>query len=421
MNYSPPKAWFYLKKRQGMGAGSNVGPGRLALKDLAQQLFGRGEDGFLFGNWSELEELFLLSNGSTGNVAADNDPCGLALDDHSWVYPNLARQVAAQAELVSNPGPAFVSTTGWTPQTNTPTLSIVGGRLRTTTTTGSGGGVSRMSSPLTCVVGRTYRIAYSIEASVDPNINILVSANANLNSAVLSLGAFSGLAAAGTAEFVATATTMYVGVSFGAPTAVGNTVDLNFASIKLMPGNHALTATGTQRPLWHPASGKPYLSLDGSDDRLVSPTIPSANYTLAVAANWSAVSDVAIGGGASTGGKRAFIGTDAGGGIGYGWGDVNTLTNSTTSILNANHVAILSGQGTTRVRLWLDGVLKFNNSTISTAPDGTGGGVALGAYNNNGTPASFMAGNLFAALVLNRVVTDAEVLNITKQFQKAYQ
>lgn len=399
MNYSPPKAWFYLKKRQGMGAGANVGPGRLALKDLAQQLFSHGENGFLFGNWAELDELFTVNVGPT-NVAADSDPVGLALDDHSWGTSTAAAIIAAQTELLV-PG-------SWT-------MSIAGGTAVATESpagtlnlTGDGTNAARGDQSFTTVIGRTYRLAFTAGGTIG---NVAVGTaqggtqNLNINSPTTPL------------YFVATATTTWV--RFSKTTAVSITVSA--ISCKLVPGNHALTATAGQRPLWRSNSGKPYLQCDGTDDRLVSPSIPTANFTLAVAFNATAVSDVAIGGGASTGGKRAFIGTDAGGGIGYGWGDVNTLTNSTASILNANHVAILSGQGTTRVRLWLDGALVFDNSTISTAPDGTGGGVALAGYNNNGTPASFMAGSLFAALALNRLVTEAEVLNITKQFQKACQ
>lgn len=385
---------------------------------VAAALFANGEDGFLFGNWAELDELFTTSVGPVA-VVADSDPAGLVLDDHGWGTATLSQRLAGQPELVSNPGPNFANTTGWTAQTNTPTLSVVANRLRTTTASSSA--PARMSTPITCVIGRTYAFQYSAELSADPNINVIASANANLNSGVASSPTFGAVApASGTLFFVATATTMYVGLSFGAPAGAGVTLDLNYMSVKELAGNHALTATAGQRPLWRANSGKPYLQCDGSDDRLVSPSIPTANFTLAVAFNATAVSDVAIGGGASTGGKRAFIGTDAGGGIGYGWGDVNTLTNSTTSILSANHVAILSGQGTTRVRLWLDGAVVFDNSTISTAPDGTGGGVALAGYNNNGTPASFMAGSLFAALALNRVVTEAEVADITRQFQRTY-
>lgn len=141
----------------------------------------------------------------------------------------------ASRELVVNPGPGFSTTTAWSPQTNTPTLSIVANRLRTTP--GSASAPARMSTPIErLVIGRAYRVSYSIGASVDPNVNILISVNANLNSAVLSIGSFMGSAAVGIATFVATAATMYAGVSFGAPAGTGEFVDLDYLSIKRLTG-----------------------------------------------------------------------------------------------------------------------------------------------------------------------------------------
>jgi hypothetical protein len=68
------------------------------LDTLQRLLFGHGEDGFLFGNFAELDELFLLSTGDTGNVAANDDPSGLALDDHSWGGQTLAQAIRALFE-----------------------------------------------------------------------------------------------------------------------------------------------------------------------------------------------------------------------------------------------------------------------------------------------------------------------------------
>ena len=87
------------------------------LDTLQNLLFGHGEDGFLFGNFGELDELFTTTTGQT-NVAANDDPVGLALDDHSWGSQTLAQIVAAQSELVTNGSFSadanWFKGTGWT-------------------------------------------------------------------------------------------------------------------------------------------------------------------------------------------------------------------------------------------------------------------------------------------------------------------
>ena len=125
-----------------------------------------------------------------------------------------------------------------------------------------------------------------------------------------------------------------------------------------------------------------------------------------------------LGGGNSTGNKRAFIGLDASGFLTVGWGTSVTET-SPVDRSGADAVIVVTGDGVSR-EVYLNGaVLTF--AAMSGGPDGTGGALALGAYNNNGTPQNWAGGNLYAALALNRRVTPSEIAGITSILRSTYQ
>lgn len=373
------------------------------------ELFAHGEDGFLFGDWSELDELFTTSTGPTA-VAADSDPVGLALDDRAWGVRTRAQQLAVASELVTNGG-FDTDASGWTGRSGA-SLSSVGGVGRVTNTSAAFGYGSQSFS---VTIGRTYRISVSGLSSL-ATLNL-----GNTESGGQYLGDTNINGTTRVVYVVATGSTLYIALKIGGNT-IGQSADFDDVSCKLVDGNHALQATTTQRPLWRANSGKPYLSFDGSDDRLVTPFVPSTALTLAVAFNSATGNAALTGGGDSAGSRRAFIGLNSLGYLGGGWGAhsfANIVATVGVDIRSQDHVGILVADAST-VDLYLDGVLVYTGAASGSA-SGTTSPVALGCLNNGGTPASFSAMRGYAALALNRRATPAEIALITRQLQRTYQ
>jgi len=185
-------------------------------------------------------------------------------------------------------------------------------------------------------------------------------------------------------------------------------------------GNNVTQGTGTKRPLYASNSGKPYSLYDGADDHLLGSVTPSAACTIAFAGRALAFAGAGIGGGAGATSKRAFIGVFTAGQLTVGWGGEAFGTNLLTGdITGADHVFLVTGDGTTR-DVYLDGVLKDSRAPTG-GPDGSGGAVALGCFNNNGTQSTFWNGRIYAGLLINRRVTAAEIALITSKFTGAYQ
>lgn len=381
---------------------------------LQRMLFGNGEDGFLFYPASDLTRLFTTSQGPT-NVAANDDPAGLWLDNHSWGGATYSTLVAGQTERVSN-GSFGTDTTGWT-ALGDETLSVVAGRLRITFGADGFGGGS--SGAYQAVSGLTVGASYLLQCGgryVGTNgaVGVRVTNSAGGGTAAATFYGFSN-ATGEAAIFVASATTMYVQVYGGYGTAA-TYVEADDISLKRIPGNHALNATSTQRPLYKTNSGKPYLNFDGTDDRVVSPFIPTTATTLALACRWTSANGIMLGGGISATGKRAYIGTDASGYLLIGWG--TAVSQGNTSRVDNDLVVVVTGDGSSR-DVYVDGVLQ-SFSAPSGGPDG-GGAIAFGAWNNNGSASNYSAGRGYAALALNRRVTPAEISRITSEFQRTYQ
>lgn len=182
-------------------------------------------------------------------------------------------------------------------------------------------------------------------------------------------------------------------------------------------GKNGTQATTTQRPLWKANSGKPYLAWDATDDALTTSfQANGSGLTMAVAMRTSN-NQVMLGGGITTGNKRAYIGLDNSGFVNVGWG--TAVNEGANDRRNTDITIVVTGDGTGR-DVWINGVLTTWGA-VSGAPDGTGGGVALGALNNNGTLSNYASGRLYAALARNKRSNPAEIAFITSQFQRTYQ
>lgn len=376
-------------------------PTRPAALSLAP-LFANGENGFLFYPTSDLTRLFLLSNGSTGNVVSDPDPAGLALDNHSWGNGvSLTTILAAQTELLV-PGSYILAAVATSTAVESPAGTL------TLFYDGTHAASGRQTIPT--VAGQTYRLTVNIDTSVWLFVGTTGGGNEIINDSS------GGAAGAYSVMFVAqTATT-----SIKFQRNVAGTAVVSAISCKLIPGNHALQATTTKRPLWKTTNDKTSLLFDGVDDTLVSPFIPTAATTLAVAFKPTAASVDIMGGGVTATNKRAIIGLSPAGFTSVGWGsDTAGPSLGGPDLRNVNHVIVATMDSSTK-DAWLDGLL-LSSTTANGSCDGTGGGIALGAFNNNGSISAPMPGNIYAALAMNRRVTPAEVALITSVFTAAYQ
>lgn len=397
----------------GFGLGQIGGLGRLGRprlnrggKSLASLLFGNGEDGFLFGNFAELDELLTVSLGPT-NVAANDDPVGLAFDDHSWGGQTLAQVLAMQTNLT--PAGAWTMSTagGSSTATESPSGTL---NLFSDGTNGARG-----DKQITTVAGRTYRIDLTIATNA-------VSLFAGTTQGAQGLLAVSPNPGTWSYYFVATGTTTWIRLVRNA----GGATVVSGISTRPVPGNHALQATAANRPLWKANAGKPYLLFDGANDSVTPPFYPMATgtgLTMAAAfnANVAAAANCVIGGGTPTGDKRAFFGLSGVGALAVGWG---TEIAETVPVdrRGANHVVVVTGDVSGR-DVWLDNVnVTSLFSAVSGAPDGTGGALTLGGRQNTvgGGPDRLFTGNIAAAVAINRRVTPAEIARIAADFQRTF-
>lgn len=125
-------------------------------------------------------------------------------------------------ELVTN-GTFDTDTTGWS-ATNS-TLSVEGGRMRVTVTTG--GTASNGSQILTTEVGATYRLAGDIVAGTFGGTKNISVAGSSGGAAIASI------AASGETTFVATATTTHVrGLQGAAGALSGQYTDFDNISVR---------------------------------------------------------------------------------------------------------------------------------------------------------------------------------------------
>lgn len=183
-------------------------------------------------------------------------------------------------------------------------------------------------------------------------------------------------------------------------------------------GNNAVNATSGQRPLWRSNSGKPYLSFDGSDDRLVTTFVPRPAGTMAVAFNAATlgVTQGLTGGGATATNARAYLVINGGNSLAANIGNTTITAGAATG---SDRVALVTWDASS-ADLYLDGVLGAT-AVPATLPDATGGGLAIGCINPNGSPTNFLNGREYAALAVSRRVTSAEIARITSIFRSTFQ
>lgn len=500
-----------------------AGSGLPALADL---LFKNNEDGFLYGDFAEFDELF-QTQGGPFRVAADNDPCGLVLDDHGWNGLTVAQVLATMPEMSNNgivallgaatvatynqgtgvgtvtrvdavnqsyvsfagviggmyaiditpaspvsirsgpagavhviaealngrrtyyvkadsaaaivltstnpgtaaftvhsvkfipgsvaPQPNLVAAGAWAMSVAGGTSTAVEAPAGTLTLQSDGVNGARGDQSFPTVIGRVYRVDFTVATQAVTLLVGTAQGTQNILAVSPNVGTVSY-------QFVATTATTWVRLVRNA----GGTTVVSNISVRLAPNNHGLQqATSANRATWKANAGKPALAFDGVSDTLISGFYPNATagFAMAVAFNGPGTVTTAspIGGGTPTGNKRAFIALLATGALSLGWGEQINRSN-VADLRNQNHVVIVEGQGATRT-VWLDGVDITADFAASVGfADGTGGAMTIAGRQNTvgGAPDQFWAGNVSAALSINRRLTVQEIARINYDFQRTF-
>jgi hypothetical protein len=204
-------------------------------------LFAAGEQGAWYDP-SDFSTMFQDSAGTTP-VTAVEQPVGLILDK--------SKGLALGSELVTNGGPTFTVTTGWTAVATSgsgPTLSVVSSKLRITN--GAvytfGGAATGFSTTVGAWYTVTVTAAYVSGAS-DTGLYLQKSDSDISATNAVGTSASAGAARTMTLAFAATATTTYLRIlNTGTANA---TFDISLASVKSLAGNHASQSTSASRPV----------------------------------------------------------------------------------------------------------------------------------------------------------------------------
>lgn len=362
--------------------------GRVRLNTPAA-LFAAGEVGAWYDP-SDLSTLYQDSVGTTPATAVDH-PVGLMLDK--------SQGLALGAELISN-GTFDTSTTGWTATGSS--ISIDAGRLRISTNSTFG----RASQAITTVVGRSYRLTFTVTNGDATGCFLFVGTSDDLAAQNYD----SGAKANGThyAVFVATATTTYIKPVVGTGSSLFAFFDN--ISVRELAGNHAKQSTPTARPLLkQDANGRYYLQFDGTDDFLFTENIawPGqysawAGVNVTTNASLQCIIDADPGAGTRTP-QYLRVSSTTPQSIAFASGD---FTDSGSAITSGTNV-MLSAFATTTA-------LDVRNNGASNGTTGISGTLAsastplyLGRYAGSAT--AFMNARLYAAVVRGAASTAAEI------------
>lgn len=381
----------------GIGMGLTFGQGGV---DPILAAFADGTDGFYF-DFSKTDRLFQNLTGTPADDPGEN--IYLGLESHSWVGLTYAQEMAAQPELISNPGNPFTVTTGWALVGGT--ISVVSNKLRVTDT----GGGSSASILISTTSGSWYTVEYSGYAgtSLSPRIKVGTTAGG------LDLGYVIPSASSGRVSFQATGATTYVSIQAIAGTN-GQYVELSGISTKKIPGNHALQATTSFQPKWQTGG---LARFDGLDDNLTTTLTPSnTGMTLLAKAKLAATGGNrgVMGVNGADGVSRCFLAFDASGFAAGGVGsDSLSVIKGSVDRSGAYCVLGLTVDASTW-RLYEQGVQ--TNTGAKNGSCNTTLGIPLGSLNANGTFGTFANIDLTHALAIKKALTAAQIAAITNKW-----
>lgn len=385
-----------------------IKPGDLGLPENVngrigfQSLFGNGESGYLFRNFSDLSKLYTQYTG-TPPVTVYGNPVGLVLDESQMIGKTVPQAAANSPELRGNGTIGLVGTaTAATYNTSTGEA--------TATRAADGGNQSYVTVPVTS--GDTYLIDLTVTTT---GVNVRDTATGSVSYTFAVVGARKQVV-------VRSGTTAL----FFQSNTNSTTASFIIHSIKRIPGNHVSQSSTTRRPAWvAPTEIAGNLSLDGVDDALTSPFRPmltGTGLTMAVSffvADNAGTQRIIMGGGTSS--DRAFIALIASGALGIGWGTQVNRGVTFQDLRNGWHTVIVTGEGSTR-DIWLDGKNITSDFAAASGTPGNTGPIAIGGRQTVGGGAvdQNMPGNISAVLTLDRKVSEKEINFITTEFRKTY-
>lgn len=235
---------------------------------LPYTFFTGGEDGAWFPT-NDLTSMWTTSVGET-QVAASLDNLGLILDKAQMGGKTAAVFIANQPELITN-GDFPTDDTGWTSSESVPTdqtniVNING--LRITNVTAVYGLIYQT---FTTVVGERYRVQLELTETSGSNFLMRIGTAGGLGdiasySIAPSLGVKHGI-------FTAIGTTTYFSIGNSTNNmAAYQTID--DASVKAIPGNHALNATAAQLPVYTIDENGDFLIDHDEVDDVLAATVP---------------------------------------------------------------------------------------------------------------------------------------------------
>ena len=355
-----------------------------AWANLAALFNGGAVDGIMIDLTSK-DTLFQDVNGAAA-VVSNGDPVGLALDQHKWGGLSLAAYRAAQAELVTDSNnPATWTASGGT-------LSVVGGKLRLTST---GTSEPYMYRSFTTVVGRWYETSGGyVSVSGGSGFLYLRIGAAGGNGSILVSDMLAGVGNTQRRWFKATATTTFITQSARSVSVVGAYAEFDNISVKEIDGHHA-TATTTARPLWQSATSD--VLFDGSNDYLTTNDFYFQDYGNFLSVYFAGVSGInyrTMAGVYHSAAEYGSIGANNISNTVYASVGGTGVRAGTTSIQGATGTALLD-QDASSEQIIHDGVLESSFTSSGPMPDAARTRpLFIGAENGNGAARQWYNGRI---------------------------
>lgn len=214
------------------------------------QLFEGGEAGVWFDP-SDLSSLYQDAAGSTP-VTGYGQPVGLMLDKSRGLVPGPELAASLPTPAIADFGGSSGAWDGTT-------------RTMSNASTGSDAGHPRFSFALGLVTGRRYHVVGHLTGDLSAVFLIRMATagsenNVSFNSAT---GVFEARQLAGgtSLQFILNATLGTSAVHIGA------------VSVRELPGSHAAQPISSRRPTYETGGGQQWLSFDGVDDLLLTPSV----------------------------------------------------------------------------------------------------------------------------------------------------
>jgi hypothetical protein len=375
---------------------------------IPASLFANAEPGVWYDP-SDLTTLFQNSTGSTP-VTAPGQPVGLMLDK--------SQGATLGPELVTN-GTFDGSTTGWTLAGGTATVTASESGM-----TVNASATAFVAQSFATVIGSFYRYSAQITAhsgGVFTGIRKADNSTASVNAVNLRQGIADGVGTS-TGFFVATATTTFIVVQAN----TGGSITADNISAKLLPGNHATQSTSASRPTYQvDSTGRAYLSFDGVDDGMVTPTITPGTDKVQVFAGVRKLSDATIGVIAETSTNSAtgsffLAGPRNAGQAVYGFASTGTVGASATSgVFTAPITSVVTGIGDISGDVATLRVNGVQRATVTT-DQGVTNYLAYPLYigRRGGTTLPF-SGNIYSLIVRFGANLTAEQIGATEAWSNA--